>query len=419
MYLKINAFIALVLVSLFVGIGEGMELTAILKSMQKGMGDTLGSLAMVLGFGVMLGKMLSETGAVQQISSGMIRFFGTKNIKLAMVMTGFVVGIAMFYNAGFIVLLPLVFTVASQTGLSLLYIAVATASSLSVTHCFLPPHPGPSSIAVQLKADIGKVLLYGITVAIPAITLAGLVFPDFLKKIKTLPPAGLFEEKIFRKEELPSFGLSLFVALIPVLLMAVATLTELTVHEKNAFTKIIHFIGDPGMALLIAVLTAVFTLRKKQPMKNIMDKLSDSVGSIALILLIIGAGGAFKQVLTDSTMSKTIAENLQNTHLSPLLLGWLIATFIRIALGSATVAGLTAAGIIQPMLGTMSVNAELMVLAIGAGSVMCSHVNDTGFWMFKESFGLTLPQTFRSWSLMETIIGITGLAGVLILDIFI
>jgi len=417
--LQFNAFIALIVVTIFVGLGVGMDLISVLKSLQKGMGDTLGSLAMVLGFGVMLGKILSETGAIQRISSGMINSFGVKNIKLALVLTGFVVGIAMFYNAGFVVLIPLVFTVAAQTNLPLIYIGIPMASALSVTHGFLPPHPGPSSIAVLFHADIGKVLIYGVIVAIPTLFVAGLLFPNFLKKIPSSPPTGIFSTKIFTNEEMPSLVLSLIVALIPVLLMAAGSAADFIFQENSQFKMIFHFIGDPGIALLIAVVGAVFLLKKNQSMEYLMKQMSESVGSIALIFLIIGAGGAFKQVLIDTGLGKEIALGFKNSNISPLFLGWLIALLIRVALGSATVAGLTAAGIVQPMLSTLNVNPELMVLSIGAGSLMCSHVNDTGFWMFKEYFGLTVKDTFKSWTIMETIVGISGLIGVLLLNIFV
>ncbi len=396
-----------------------MNLISVLKSLQKGMGDTLGSLAMVLGFGVMLGKILSETGAIQRISSGMINAFGVKNIKLALVLTGFVVGIAMFYNAGFVVLIPLVFTIAAQTNLPLIYIGIPMASALSVTHGFLPPHPGPSSIAVLFHADIGKVLIYGVILAIPTLFFSGLLFPNFLKKIPSTPPTGIFSNKIFSDDEMPSFALSLIVALIPVLLMAAGTAADFIFPENSPFKMIFHFIGDPGIALLIAVIGAVFLLKKNRSMEYLMKQMSESVGSIALIFLIIGAGGAFKQVLIDTGLGKEIALGFKNSNISPLFLGWLIALLIRVALGSATVAGLTAAGIVQPMLSTLNVNQELMVLSIGAGSLMCSHVNDTGFWMFKEYFGLTVTDTFKSWTIMETIVGITGLGGVLLLNIFV
>jgi Gnt-I system high-affinity gluconate transporter/Gnt-II system L-idonate transporter len=419
MGLKLNAFISLVIVSILVGAGMGMPVDAILKSTQKGMGDTLGALTMILGFGVMLGKLLSETGAVQQISAQLIDLFGLKGIRIAMALTGFIIGIALFYNAGFILLLPLVFTVARQSNLPLMQIGIPVAAALSVTHGFLPPHPGPAAIAVLFKADAGKVLLYGIVVAIPAIILGGLVLPNFLKNIQGNPSERLFKTTWNPERPLPSFGLSLLVALIPILLMGIATVSEFQPNISEDVKRTLKFIGDPGVALLIAVLAALVLLRRDQTVADLMGKVAESVESVAMILLIIAGGGAFKQVLTDSGIGAQLAEMMQHTTLSPLLLGWLIATLIRISLGSATLAGLTAAGIMQPLLATMSFSPELMVLAIGAGSLMCSHVNDTGFWMFKEYFGLSIGQTLRSWTVMESIIGTVGLIMVLILSNFV
>ena len=419
--LKLNAYISLLIAALYVGIFNKMPLQKIISSISTGVGTTLGSLVLVIGFGVILGSLLTETGATQRISSGLIKIFGIKRVKLAMVITGFAVGIAMFYNAGFVVLIPVAFSVAAATATPLVYICVAMASALSVTHGFLPPHPGPTAIAVIFKADIGKTLFYGFIVAIPAIFCSGILFPEFLKKIKTNPPPGMFQAKTFAESELPGFGISLFTALVPVILMGLSTATSFIFTEKNTITDILLFVGDPSIALLITVLIALVLLGTMRGMKvkDLMDKSSSAISSIAVIILIIGGGGAFKQILIDSGTGAVIADYFKTVSLSPLVLGWVIATIIRVSLGSATVAALTAAGIVQPILATSNVNPELMVLSIGAGSLMFSHVNDTGFWMFKEYLGLSLADTFRTWTLMETIVGVSGLGGVLLLNQFI
>ena len=418
--LKLNAFISLIIATLFVGIFNNMALPVIIKSVGEGIGSTLGATLLILGFGVLFGSVLSETGAAQKISLGLVNLFGVKRVKFAMVLTGFVVGIAMFYNAGFIVLVPLIFSVAFTTGQPLVYLGIALTSALSVTHGFLPPHPGPSAIAVIFKADIGRTLLYGIIVAVPAVTMAGIVFPEFIKKIKANPPKNMFTIKHFKDDEMPGFLVSILTALIPVILMGVASVSTLLFTAASSAAKILQFIGDPGIAMLLALLTAIFILGigRGIKMKTLMDSSSQSLNALTTILLLIAAGGAFKQILTDSGTGNAVAAYFKNSTLSPLLLGWLIATLIRISLGSATVAGLTAAGIVQPLLTTMHVSPELMVLSIGAGSLMCSHVNDTGFWMFKEYFGLSVKDTFKTWSIMETIVGTTGLAGILILNLF-
>jgi len=418
---KLNAFIALIIAAFFVGIAKEMPFPDLINSIQQGVGSTLGSLILIIAFGVILGNLLSDSGAAQRISSVMIHSFGVRHIKWAMVITGFSVGISMFYNAGFIILIPMVFAVAKSTKQPIIYLGIAMASALSITHGFLPPHPGPTAIAVIFKANIGKTLFYGLLVALPALFAAGIVFPEFIKKINAFPPKGLFESKTFTEAEMPSFGISILTALVPVFLMGMATFSELALPEKNSLRPVLLFIGNPTTSMLIAVLFAVLSLGifRGRKMQDIMDKSGSAMSSATMIILIIGAGGAFKQVLIDSGMGTDLSQFFEKSSLSPLVLGWLIATIIRIALGSATVAGLTAAGIVQPLIIASGVSPELMVLSIGAGSLMCSHVNDTGFWMFKEYFGISVSDTFKTWTVMETIIGVMGLAGVLVLNLWI
>ncbi|MGL2999583.1 gluconate:H+ symporter [Flavobacterium sp. RSSB_23] len=418
---KLNAFIALIITAFFVGILKAMPFVTLLESIQLGIGNTLGSLVLIIAFGVILGNLLSESGAAQRISSVMIRTFGMQHIKWAMVLTGFSVGISMFYNAGFIILIPMVFAVAKSTKQPIIYLGIAMASALSITHGFLPPHPGPTAIAVIFKVNIGKTLLYGLVVAVPALIVAGIVFPELIKKIQAFPPKGLFESKTFAESELPSFKISIITALVPVILMASATFSELVLDEENNLRAFLIFIGNPTTSLLLAILFAIVALGlfRGRKMQDIMDSSGAALGSATMIILIIAAGGAFKQVLIDSGIGTDVSLFFNESSLSPLVLGWLIATIIRIALGSATVAGLTAAGIVQPLVIQSGVNPELMVLSIGAGSLMCSHVNDTGFWMFKEYFGISVSDTFKTWTVMETIIGVMGLIGVLLLNVWI
>ncbi|MEO7978797.1 gluconate:H+ symporter [Flavobacterium sp.] len=418
---KLNAFIALIIAAFFVGIAKEMPFQDLINSIQQGVGSTLGSLILIIAFGVILGNLLSDSGAAQIISSVMIRSFGFRHIKWAMVITGFSVGISMFYNAGFIILIPMVFAVAKSTRQPIIYLGIAMASALSITHGFLPPHPGPTAIAVIFKANIGKTLLYGILVALPALFAAGIVFPEFIKKISAFPPKGLFESRMFTEAQMPSFGISILTALVPVFLMGMATFSELVLPEESSLRSVLLFIGNPTTSMLIAVLFAVFSLGifRGRKMQDIMDKSGSAMSAATMIILIIGAGGAFKQVLIDSGMGSDLSVFFEKSSLSPLVLGWLIATIIRIALGSATVAGLTAAGIVQPLVVASGVSPELMVLSIGAGSLMCSHVNDTGFWMFKEYFGISVSDTFKTWTVMETIIGVMGLIGVLVLNLWI
>jgi Gnt-I system high-affinity gluconate transporter len=423
---RLNAFMALTITALVVGLVKGMPLNVLLDSVQKGIGSTLGGLVLVLGFGVMLGALLAETGAAHRIASQLVAFFGEKNAKIALGLTAFLVGIAMFYNAGFVVLIPLVFSIASNTGQPLVYLGVAMAGALSVTHGFLPPHPGPMGIVGIFKANVGKALLLGLIPATFAIIAVSIILPEFMRKIVANPPKGLVDIKIFEENEMPSFLKSIIVALSPVLLMAFGTIGELTLPHDSTLLINLKFFGDPSVSMLIGVLLAFIFLGNvihkdyRSRMDKLMSKSSNALNAATMILLIIAAGGTFKQVLTDSGIGKDIASMVNDLGLPPLILGWFVATIVRIAVGSATLAGLTAAGIIQPILAANpSVSPELMVISIGAGSLMCSHVNDTGFWMFKEYFGLSLKDTFRSWTLMETLVGIVGLVSVLVMDIFI
>ncbi len=418
---KLNSFISFIIVCLFVGVLRGMELQSIIDSIQTGIGKTLGYLVMILGLGAMLGKLVADSGAAQRITSKLIDKFGKKNIQWALVLTGFIVGIPMFYTVGFVILVPLVFTVAASTGLPLVYIGLPMLASLSVTHGFLPPHPAPTAIALMFKADIGKTLIYGIIIAIPTIILAGPLLTRKLKNVNATPLKEFYNPIILKDEEMPSMVISVLSALLPVLLIAFSTILLNVLPEDFMLNNIIAFIGDPIMAMLISVLVAIYTLgiNRGRKMTEVMNSVASAISSITMVLLIIAGAGALKQILTDSGVSEYIGTLLSGSSISPLILAWLIATIIRICVGSATVAGLTAAGIILPLVSTTGVSPELMVIAIGAGSLMCSHVNDGGFWMFKEYFNLTVKETLSTWTVMETTVGIMGLVGVLILNNFV
>lgn len=418
---KLNAFITFIIVALFVGIAEGMKLESVIDSIQNGIGNTLGFLVMILGFGAMLGKLVADSGAAQRITSKLVSKFGAKNIQWAVVLTGFIVGIPMFYSVGFVILIPLVFTVAAATGLPLLYVGLPMLASLSVTHGYLPPHPAPTAITVMFNADLGKTLVYGIIVAIPAIIVAGPMFSRTIKNIKATPLKEFVNPRILEDHEMPGLGISIFTALLPIILIAAATLADLFLPEDFYLSPLINFLGNPVIAMLIAVLVAIYTLglARGKKMPEIMGSVSSSISGITLVLLIIAGAGGLKQVLVDSGVSDYIANMLKGSTISPLLLAWFIATVIRVCVGSATVAGLTAAGIVLPMVSNPAVNAELMVLAIGSGSLMLSHVNDGGFWLFKEYFNLSVKDTLRTWTVMETTVGVMGLIGVLILNTFI
>ena len=418
---KLNAFISFIIVCVFVGVFQGMELDRIVEAIQIGMGNTLGFLVMILGLGAMLGKLVSDSGAAQRITSKLVSSFGIKYIQWAVVVAGFIVGIPMFYSVGFVILIPLVFTIAASTGLPLIYVGLPMLASLSVTHGFLPPHPAPTAIASMFNADIGKTLLYGIIIAIPTIIVAGPLFTRTIKNIKATPLKEFYNPIVLKDEEMPGMGISLFTTLLPIILILCSTLFTLFISGEFLLKKIIVFIGNPVIAMLISVLVAIYALgiSRGKKMSELMNSVSSSVSSITMILLIIAGAGALKQILVASGVSDYIGALLDGSSISPLILAWLIATVIRVCVGSATVAGLTAAGIALPLIQNTGVSPELMVLAIGSGSLMLSHVNDGGFWMFKEYFNLTVKETLSTWTVMETTVGIMGLIGVLVLNIFI
>jgi gluconate transporter len=417
---KLNAFLALLLTAFAVGVMNGMAPGPILESILKGIGSTMGSLALVLAFGAMLGKLIEESGAAHAITHRLIELFGLERIQLAVLLTGFIVGLPMIYNASFLVLIPLIYTFAHSTRLPLMYLGIPLAASLSVTHGYLPPHPAPTAVAVIYKADVNLSLFYGILIAIPAVLLGGPMLARFFRHMTNQPPAHLFTPREVKKEDLPGLGISLFTALIPVLLMLAGAVMAMSYPAENTLVRFFKFISDPNIALLLAVLAGVYTLgvRQGKKLEEVMSSLGSSINSVAMILLIIGAGGAFKQVLMDSHVGDYMAQAASHLRLSPLLLAWSAAALLRLALGSATVASITAAGIVLPVMAGSAVRPELMVLATGSGSLMFSHFNDVGFWMFKEYFNLDVKQTFMIWTTMETIVGISGLAGVLILNYF-
>ena len=415
---KLNGFIALILVALAVALLLGMPIDKVIASAEQGVGNTLGKLALIIGFGAMLGKLLADCGGAQRIASTLIEKSGRQYIQWAVVLTGFIVGFALFYEVGFVLLLPLVFTIAASARIPVLYIGVPMAAALSVTHGFLPPHPGPTAIALIFHADMGKTLLLGTILAIPTVILAGPIYARLLKGIDKPIPEGLFNPRTFTEKEMPSFAVSVWTALVPVILMAVRALAEMLLPRSHALLVYAEFIGDPVMATLIAVLIAIFTfgLNRGRSIDEVMSSIADSVKIIAMILLIIGGGGAFMQVLVDSGVDRHIASIMHGSGVSPILLAWSIAAFLRIALGSATVAAITAGGIVAPLIATTGTSPELMVLAVGSGSLIFSHVNDPGFWMFKEYFNLSIMETVKSWSALETIIAVCGLVGCLLLN---
>jgi len=417
---KLNPFLAFLIASIAAGFLLGLPADQIAGSVQRGMGNLLGDLVIVIVMGAMLGKLVAESGAAQRIAGTLMNIFGEKYITWAMSLTGLIVGIPLFYNVGFVLLVPLAFTVAYQYKISAVYVGIPLLAALSVTHGFLPPHPSPAALVAQFDANMGLTLFYGFVVAIPTIAIAGPIFARTLKNMEA-KPLKTFQAEIKPEDELPGTANSFLTALLPVFLLIGTTALSLNTSEESPFAKLISFVADPGVVMLLSVLVATYTLglRRNFTMSQLMDIYTVATKDIAMILLIVAGAGALKQVFTDTGVSLVIAESLQTWDIHPLILAWIITAIIRVCVGSATVAGLTTAGIIAPLITTMNVDPNLLVLSIGAGSLMFSHFNDAGFWMYKEFFNVSIKDTIKSWSLMETIVAVVGLVGVLILDLFV
>jgi len=419
----VDAFLAFLLVSISAGIVLGIPLEQLPKTVEKGIGNILGNLTLVIVLGAMLGKLVAESGAAKKIASVMMDLFGTNYIQWGLMATGFIVGIPLFFSVGFVLLVPLIFSITNQYKLPAVYIGLPMIAALSVTHGFLPPHPSPVALVAIFDADLGTTLILGLLLSVPVIILGGPIFSKTLKKIKS-GPVTLFEQKEFdAKYNMPGTTNSLCTAILPVFLLVITSAMSSLIPAMNqSVSNMLSLIGDPSIVMLISLVVATYTLgiRQGRSMKDTMIVYIDAIKDIAPILLIIAGSGVFKQVMEESGVNLELGAIFSKSTLHPLVLGWLVAAIIRICIGSATIAALTAASVILPIMASQTgVNPNLMVLSLGAGSIFFSHVNDTGFWLFKEYFNLSLKDTYRSWSLMEAIVSVAGLVGVLILNIFI
>jgi Gnt-I system high-affinity gluconate transporter len=417
-WLKLNTFLAFLVVSIVAGLLLHLPVNKIVAAIQSGIGETLSSLVIIISLGAMLGKLVAESGAAQKIASVLVNIFGRKYLRWALMVTGFIIGIPLFYGVGFVLMIPLIFSIVYQYKLPAVYIGLPMLAALSVTHGFLPPHPSPSALVQLLHANMGVTLLYGFAVAIPAIIIAGPLFGSTLKNIKS-EPLDIFKPKPLDETRTPGTANSFLTALLPVFLIMVTTaLPYLAKQSSEPVKNAITFFSEPSVVMLISVLVATISLGVAigTSLQKVAGIFSEAVKDIGMILLIIAGAGALKHVLDVSGVSAQIASALQTLPLHPLFLGWLMAAIIRLCIGSATVAGLTAGGIVAPMIAHSGVDPNLMVLSVGAGSLVFSHVNDSGFWLFKEYFNLSVKDTLRSWSVMETIVSLVGLAGVFILN---
>ena len=419
-WIKANAFLSFVLVSILAGLLLGMPAGEIINSVNKGIGDSLGSVVAVIIFGAMLGKVVADSGAAQQISKAMRKLFGRSYVSYGMALTGLIIGIPLYYNVGFILAVPVIFSIAYQYGLPSVYVGLPMLTALSVMHGFVPPHPSPMTLIGIFHADLNKTFLYGLIISIPTIIIAGPVFAQrfrYFVQINKTEPVPVIEQA----ENLPGTFNSIISSLLPVILIAIASLAPMIFPKGHYCITVARFIGDPVVAILLTLIYAVVSLGIVQGKRivEVMQCYTSAVKDVAMIVLIIGSAGALKQIFVDSRLSLELSEILKGYAFNPLILAWVITAVLRVCLGSATVAGLTAAGILYPLAAYQSFDPNLLVLSIGAGSLFGSHVNDSGFWLYKEYFNLTLKETFKSWTAMESMVSVLGLVGVLLLHMII
>ncbi|MBR2758163.1 MAG: gluconate transporter, partial [Exiguobacterium sp.] len=413
------------LVSLIVGVAAGMPLGDVIASIQNGMGGTLGFVAVVVGLGAMFGKMLEVSGGAERLAQTLVSKFGEDKAQWALGITGFIVAVPVFFDVGFIILVPIVYGLAKKTGRSLLYYGIPLLAGLAVTHSFIPPTPGPIAVANLIGADLGWVILFGVLAGIPAMILAGPVFGKYIaKKIHVTIPDYMEFKEIDTSKEFPSFKMILSLILIPLVLILANTLSAVLLDEGNVIRDVLTFLGHPFVALTIAtLLTFVFLgTRRGYSRDEVQEIATKALEPAGIIILVTGAGGVFKQVLIDSGVGDVLGEMMAGSPLPAIVLAFLIATVVRVAQGSATVSMVTAAGFITPLLEIQNITGAalgLIVIAIASGATVLSHVNDSGFWLVNRYFGLDVKDTLKSWTIMETIIGLTGFAVVFLISLFI
>ncbi|TDL30365.1 gluconate transporter [Jeotgalibacillus sp. S-D1] len=425
MGVKLHAFVALLLVSLLVGVAAGMPLGDILSSVESGMGGTLGFVAVVVGLGAMFGRMLEVSGGAERLAQTLIGKFGEKNSQWALGITGFIVAIPVFFDVGFIILVPIIYGLARKTGKSLLFYGIPLLAGLAVTHSYIPPTPGPIAVATIIQADLGWVILFGAIAGIPSMIIAGPIFGKFIaKRIHVVVPEYMEVDQKEYDKDLPSFGLIAFLVFIPLILILANTLSGVLLDEGNAIRSFLTFLGHPFVALTIATLLTFVLLgtRRGYTRDEVQDIATKALEPAGIIILVTGAGGVFKQILIDSGVGEVLGQMMANSSLPPILMAFGIAVLVRIAQGSATVAMVTAAGLVTPLIETIGYTGPilgLIVIAIAAGATAVSHVNDSGFWLVNRYFGLDVKDTLKTWTVMETIIGVVGFLVVFIISLFI
>ncbi|MFF3162188.1 gluconate:H+ symporter [Streptomyces sp. NPDC003273] len=415
--LKLNGFAALLLVAVGVALVQGIPVAGIPDVLAEGVGGQIGDTMLTIGLGAMIGRVMGDSGAAQRIADRLLDAFGPRWVQVAMVVTSMLIGVTMFYEVAFIIIVPIAFTLVRVTRANLLWVGLPMSIALSTMHSFLPPHPGPTAVAATFHASVGHTLFYGLFIAVPAGALIALVWPrlPFVRAMNPSVPHGLVAEREFTDEEMPGLGWSLSVALFPVVLIAGAAVVDMVTSGESPVLHTVAFIGSAPIALLLTLALAAWAFgpRIGRSMAEVSASCGSAAQAMAMILLVIGAGGAFKNVLVEGGISDYIKDVTESWPVSPIVLAWLIAVILRVALGSATVAVVTASGVVLPLLAGSGTHPEMMVLAVSCGSIAFSHVNDPGFWLFKEYFNLSVLDAIKVRTTYTTVLAVLGLGGVL------
>lgn len=418
--LRLNGFAALLLVAVGVGLVQGIGVEKIPDVLAEGIGGQIGDTMLTIGLGAMVGRVMGDSGAAQRIAGKLLQVCGPRWVQVAMVLTAMLIGVTMFYEVAFVIIVPIAFTLVRVTRANLLWVGLPMSIALSTMHSFLPPHPGPTAVAATFHASVGLTLFYGLFIAVPVGAFIALLWPrlPFVRAMNPSIPKGLVSERVFEDDDMPGLGWSLSVALLPVVLIAGAAVTDLAASGDNGLLHFIAFIGSAPIALLLTLLVAIWAFgpRIGRSLAEVSASCKEAAQAMAMILLVIGAGGAFKNVLVEGGISDYIKDATDGWSISPIILAWLIAAILRVALGSATVAVVTASGVALPLLAGSGVHPEVMVLAVSCGSIAFSHVNDPGFWMFKEYFNLSVLDAIKARTTYTTVLAILGLGGVLVLE---
>lgn len=419
---KLHSFLALLIVGMLVAFLEGMPLDSLVSAISKGAGNTLAGVGLIVILGAALGQLMTDCGASKKVADVILQTCGTKYLKWGLLFIGSIFGTAMFFEVGFIIMMPLVIGIAKEAKIPYMALVIPSLAALAQAHSLLPPQPGPVALMTSLGADSGLVYMFGLVVLIPSTICAGIILPRFLGDLNAykMPTIGGFEETDYSKFKTPSFGVSLLIPLLPAILMISHTLAEAALPKEHIVVYTLAFLGSPIISLFLAVLVAlyVFGVRAGRTIAEASDSISKAIKGIAVVVLIIGAGGVFKEIIISAGVGQHIAEAVKGVDINPLILAWIITAIIRWATGQGAVSAITAAGLVSPLLGVYDIDPVLLMLACAAGSNTITMPNDAAFWLMKETFNLSMAQTFKTWGLLELINSVVGLIVVLILTLF-